>query len=164
MEKVKKESVKIVKPNTVHTIKVLGETVYIMENQSILRIGHTSKTIEGNRMFSLLDKKIQEFMVHLVLCLLKTKKESNNKYLKADKMALDFIVEKYPKKSKEFWYSAFKTVLISTGVLVAVVVIGELVAMLYRFVTGSQDAEAATRNLTNALEEQQRVLQNEIHF
>jgi hypothetical protein len=66
-------------------------------------------------MFSLLDKKIQEFMVHLVLCLLKTKKESNNKYLKADKMALDFITEKYPKKPKELWYSAFKTILMSTS-------------------------------------------------
>lgn len=115
MEKVKRASVKIVKPNTIHTIKVLGETVYIMENQTILRIGHTTKTIEGNRMFSLLDKKIQEFMVHLVLCLLKSKAKGNNRYFKVDKMALDFITEKYPKKPKEFWYSAFTIILQSNS-------------------------------------------------
>jgi hypothetical protein len=115
MKKVKRASVKIVKPNTIHTIKVLGETVYIMENQTILRIGHTTKTIEGNRMFSLLDKKIQEFMVHLVLCLVKSKAKGNNRYFKVDKMALDFITEKYPKKPKQFWYSAFQIILQSNS-------------------------------------------------
>lgn len=114
-EKIISDLIKKTKLDAVHTIKVLGQTVYIMENQSILRIGHTAKTIEGNRIFSLLDKKIQEFMVYLVLCLLKTKKESNNKYLKADRLALNFIVEKYPKKPKEFWYSAFKTILMSVS-------------------------------------------------
>jgi hypothetical protein len=115
MKKVKRASVKIVKPNTTHTIKVLGETVYIMENQTILRIGNTTKTIEGSRMFSLLDKKIQEFMVHLVLCLVKSKAKGSNRYFKVDKMALDFITEKYPKKPKEFWYSAFKIILQSNS-------------------------------------------------
>jgi hypothetical protein len=115
MKKVKRASVKIVKPNTIHTIKVLGETVYIMENQTILRIGNTTKTIEGSRMFSLLDKKIQEFTVHLVLCLVKSKAKGNNKYFKVDKMALDFITEKYPKKPKQFWYSAFTTLLIKSS-------------------------------------------------
>ena len=101
--------------NSIHKIKVLGETVYIMENQTILRIGHTTKTIEGNRMFSLLDKKIQEFMVHLVLCLLKSKSKNNNRYFKTDKIALDFIMKKYPKKPKEFWHSAFIIILQSSS-------------------------------------------------
>ena len=69
-------------------------------------------------------------------------------------------------KQATFWTSTLgttiKTVLISTGVLIAIVVIGELVAMLYRYVTGTEDAESATRNLTNAIEEQQRVLQNDL--
>jgi hypothetical protein len=86
-----------------------------MENQTILRIGHTTKTIEGNRMFSLLDKKIQEFMVHLVLCLLKSKSKNNNRYFKTDKIALDFIMKKYPKKPKEFWHSAFIIILQSSS-------------------------------------------------
>jgi hypothetical protein len=69
-------------------------------------------------------------------------------------------------KQATFWTSTLgttiKTVLISTGVLLAIVVIGELIGMLYRFVTGSKDAEIATRSLTTALEEQQRVLQNDL--
>jgi hypothetical protein len=114
-EAIKMEIIKQVNKNSIHTIKVLGETVYIMENQTILRIGHTTKTIEGNRMFSLLDKKIQEFMVHLVLCLLKSKSKNNNRYFKTDKIALDFIMKKYPKKPKEFWYSAFIIILQSSS-------------------------------------------------
>jgi hypothetical protein len=69
-------------------------------------------------------------------------------------------------KAATFWTTTLgttiKTVLISTGVLAAIVVIGELVAMLYRYVSGTEDAEAATRGLTGALEEQQRVLQNDL--
>jgi hypothetical protein len=69
-------------------------------------------------------------------------------------------------KGATFWTTTLgttiKSVLISTGVLIAIVVIGELVAMLYRYVSGTEDAEAATRSLTGALEEQQRVLQNDL--
>jgi hypothetical protein len=69
-------------------------------------------------------------------------------------------------KTATFWTTTLgttiKTVLISTGILAAIVVLGELVAMLYRYVSGTEDAEAATRSLTSALEEQQRVLQNDL--
>lgn len=58
--------------------------------------------------------------------------------------------------------TAIKTTLISLGITAAIVIIGELVAMLYKFVSGTEDAEAATRSLTSALEEQQRVLQNDL--
>ena len=69
-------------------------------------------------------------------------------------------------KAANFWTTTLgttiKTVLISTGILVAIVVIGELVSMLYRYVAGTEDAEAATKSLTAAIEEQQRVLQNDL--
>jgi hypothetical protein len=69
-------------------------------------------------------------------------------------------------KAATFWTTTLgttiKTVLISTGILAAIVVIGELVALIYRWVTSSEDAEAATRSLTGAIEEQQRVLQNDL--
>lgn len=68
-------------------------------------------------------------------------------------------------KAATFWTTTLgttiKTVLISTGILAGIVILGELVAMLYRFVSGTKDAEAATRSLTTAIEEQQRVLQND---
>lgn len=114
-EKQIEDFIKKTKSDAVKTIKVLGETVYIIENITILRISHDTKMISGNRMFSLLDKKIQEFMVYLVLCFLKTKADKYDKYFKVDKMALDFITEKYPKKPKEFWYSAFKIILQSNS-------------------------------------------------
>lgn len=69
-------------------------------------------------------------------------------------------------KQATFWTSTLgttiKTVLISTGILAAIVVIGELVGWIYRWVTSSEEAEAATRSLTSAIEEQQRVLQNDL--
>jgi hypothetical protein len=69
-------------------------------------------------------------------------------------------------KAATFWTTTLgttiKTVLISTGILVAIVVLGELVSMLYRYVSGTEDAETATKSLTGALEEQQRVLQNDL--
>lgn len=58
--------------------------------------------------------------------------------------------------------AAIKGALIGTGIGIAIVLIGELVAMLYRFISSTEDAEAATRSLTSALEEQQRVLQNDL--
>jgi hypothetical protein len=68
-------------------------------------------------------------------------------------------------KTATFWTSTLgttiKTVLISTGVLAAVVALGYLVSALYKMASGEEDAEAATRQLTTALEEQQRVLEND---
>jgi hypothetical protein len=107
MSKVKKAFAKIVKPASTQTLKVLGKTVYIIEDKNfILRIGHTTKTIHGSRLFSILDKKIQEFMVYHVSCLVKSKTKGHNRFFKVDKMALDFIAEKYPKKPLQYWYSA----------------------------------------------------------
>jgi hypothetical protein len=69
-------------------------------------------------------------------------------------------------KAANFWTTTLgttiKTVLISTGILAAIVILGELITMLYNYVAGTKDAESATRDLTNALEEQQRVLQNDL--
>jgi hypothetical protein len=69
-------------------------------------------------------------------------------------------------KVATFWTSTLgKTiqgVLIGTGVGIAIVLIGELVAMIYKLVTSEEEAETATRSLTAAFEEQQRVLQNDL--
>ena len=69
-------------------------------------------------------------------------------------------------KAATFWTTTLgttiKTVLISTGVLAAIVVIGELIALIYRWATSTEEADAATRSLTGALEEQQRVLENDL--
>lgn len=69
-------------------------------------------------------------------------------------------------KAATFWTTTLgttiKTVLISTGILAAIVIIGELVAMIYRWVTSSEEAENATRSLTEAIKEQQRVLENDL--
>lgn len=100
-------SVKVIKPKAIQKLKLLGNTIYITEDKNfILRIGHTTKTIEGSRLFSILDKKIQEFMVHHVSCLVKSKIKGHNRFFKVDKMAFDFITKKYPKKPKQYWYSA----------------------------------------------------------
>ena len=69
-------------------------------------------------------------------------------------------------KAATFWTSTLgttiKTVLISTGVLAAIVVIGELVGWLYKMASGEKESEKAVRELTTALEEQQRVLNNDM--
>jgi hypothetical protein len=69
-------------------------------------------------------------------------------------------------KAATFWTTTLgntiKTVLISTGILAAIVIIGELVSLIYRWVTSTEDAEAATRSLTAAIVEQQRVLENDL--
>jgi len=115
MSKVKKAFAKIVKPASIQTLKVLGKTVYIIEDKNfILRIGHTSKEIHGSQLFSILDKKIQEFMVYHVLCLIKTKNKGRSRFFKVDKMAFDFITEKYPKKPIQYWYSALIAIFLDT--------------------------------------------------
>lgn len=88
------------------TIKVLGENIHISRHTpTILRIGHTSKRIEGTPMFMLLDKKVQEFMVVLTKDLLKGRGDA--RYFRADKKAFDFVTAKYPKVKKSFWLFAF---------------------------------------------------------
>ena len=83
-----------------------------------------------------------------------------------DGLAASNVALAESEKAATFWTTTLgttiKSVLISTGVLAAIVIIGELVGMLYRYVAGTEDAESATRSLTDALEEQQRVLANDL--
>ena len=69
-------------------------------------------------------------------------------------------------KEATFWTSTLgktiKTVLISTGVLAAIVVIGELVGWMYKLATSQEDAEKAVKRFNITLEEQQRVLANDL--
>jgi hypothetical protein len=58
--------------------------------------------------------------------------------------------------------NTIKTVLISTGVLAAIVVIGIIISKLVEFATSTKKSEDATRSFTSALEEQQKVLQNDL--
>ena len=58
--------------------------------------------------------------------------------------------------------NTIKTVLISTGVLAAIVIIGYLISKLVEFASSTKDAEAATESLTAALEAQQHVLENDL--
>lgn len=93
------------------TIKVLGETVTILPNITLLRIGNDSKQISGNNTFLLLEKKVQEFMVTLVRELPINVDKGNNRYFLADKKAFDFACNKYPKVPKMFWFFSFITLL-----------------------------------------------------
>lgn len=92
-------------------IKVLGETITILPNITILRIGHDSKQLSGNNKFLLLEKKVQEFMVTLTKELLKNIEKGENRYFLADKKAFEFAIAKYPKVPKMFWFFAFITLL-----------------------------------------------------
>jgi len=68
-------------------------------------------------------------------------------------------------KQATFWTSTLgKTiqgVLIGTGIGLAIVAIGELVALIYKWVDGTEDADRANQSLTETLKEQQRVLEND---
>ncbi len=92
-------------------IKVLGETITILPNITILRIGHDSKQLSGNNKFLLLEKKVQEFMVTLTKELLKNIEKGENRYFLADKKAFEFAFAKYPKVPKMFWFFAFITLI-----------------------------------------------------
>jgi hypothetical protein len=65
-------------------------------------------------------------------------------------------------KAATFWTTTLgntiKTVLISTGILAAIVVIGELIALIYSWVSATEDADAANEALNKTLEEQKRLL------
>jgi hypothetical protein len=66
-------------------------------------------------------------------------------------------------KSAVFWTTTLgttiKTVLISTGILAAVVILGELVSMIYKYVTSSEEAERATNDFTDAIKYQNEILE-----
>lgn len=68
-------------------------------------------------------------------------------------------------KAATFWTSTLgttiKAVLISTGILAAIVVIGELVGLIYKWVSSTEDADKANKSLTETIKEQQRVLEND---
>lgn len=92
-------------------IKVLGETITIIPNITILRIGNDSKQISGNNKFLLLEKKVQEFMVTLTKELPNNMNKGEGRYFLADKKAFEFAIAKYPKVPKMFWFFAFITLL-----------------------------------------------------
>jgi hypothetical protein len=68
-------------------------------------------------------------------------------------------------KAATFWTTTLgKTiqgVLIGTGIGIAIVVIGELISLIYKWVTSTEDADKANKALTETMKEQQRVLEND---
>lgn len=69
-------------------------------------------------------------------------------------------------KVATFWTTTLgrtiQGVLIGTGIGIAIVLIGELISLMYKFATSEEDAKIATDALTASLEEQQRVLMNDL--
>jgi len=65
-------------------------------------------------------------------------------------------------KAATFWTSTLgKTiqgVLIGTGIGIAIVVIGELISMIYKWVTSTEEADAANKALNETIKEQDRLL------
>jgi hypothetical protein len=68
-------------------------------------------------------------------------------------------------KTATFWTSTLgntiKGVLIGTGIGIAIVVIGELIRLIYDWVSSTEDADNANKALTETIKEQQRVLEND---
>lgn len=90
--------------------RVLGKTVHIGNSNSICRVSDETNIIEGNELFTLLDRKIQEF---LVACVIELRNEhflkgvdETQSYLNADKKAVEYCMNKYPKTKKIFWVFA----------------------------------------------------------
>jgi hypothetical protein len=81
--------------------------------------------------------------------------------------ALTITTEGYVTVTKmaTFWSSTLgKTiqgVLIGTGVGIAILLIGALVKLIYDWVDGTEEADAANKALTETIKEQQRVLEND---
>jgi hypothetical protein len=65
-------------------------------------------------------------------------------------------------KAATFWTTTLgvtiKSVLISTGIGIAIVVIGELISMIYKWVTSTEEADAANKALNETIKEQDRLL------
>jgi len=65
-------------------------------------------------------------------------------------------------KAATFWTTTLgvtiKSVLISTGIGIAIVVIGELISMIYKWVTSTEEADAANKALNDTIKEQDRLL------
>jgi hypothetical protein len=68
-------------------------------------------------------------------------------------------------KTATFWTTTLgKTiqgVLIGTGIGIAIVLIGELVNLIYKWVDSTEEADLANKRLTETIKEQQRVLEND---
>ena len=91
-------------------LRITNKDVYISSScPTILRIGNDSKTLEGNYLFSILQKKAQEFMVQV--CLGLTTTEDVGRYAKADALAFKRMVKKYPKTQKSYWLRIFITLI-----------------------------------------------------
>ncbi len=92
-----------------HSINVLGNKIYVGDTGTILRIGHSTKIMQCNELFLLLEKKAKEFMV-LVTKNLLNGLDGEEKYFYADKIAINTMVKKYP-KDKLYWIFCFKIII-----------------------------------------------------
>lgn len=93
---------------SINIIEVLGKSVHIKLNETILRVGHKTGIFEANPSFQFIDKKVQEFMVKVCIGLLnRRRKPGDNLYFKADKDAIKFVLKKYPETPKKYWSECF---------------------------------------------------------
>jgi hypothetical protein len=117
------ETAKAIKDRATTFIPVLDENVYVSSTcDTILRIGHTSKLLEASLDFLYLPTIHQEFAVKSTMNLLLpvtltisfTEADKPpfdiERYSQADKIALEFMMQKYPEKNLVFWVELFKGV------------------------------------------------------
>ncbi len=96
-----------IKSEATSVLVILDTPVYFSPAcPTLLRIGHTSKTLQASPDFFFWDIKQQEFAVKRTSNLL-TPGEEPNKYYKADSEAFNFMVNRYPEISKEYWIDTF---------------------------------------------------------
>lgn len=87
-------------------LKIMNKQVYVSSGcPTFLRIDNDGKNLECNNLFTILQKKAQEFMV--TVCLGLTESKSSGGYTIADASAFKAMVKKYPKTPKAYWYRTF---------------------------------------------------------
>lgn len=86
---------KAFKKISVKTITVLGKKVDIVDGGTFIRIGHTTRTLQGNSLFASFSKILQELFVKQMLIYIDLKDhDSTERYTKADCKAIEFIVNR----------------------------------------------------------------------
>jgi hypothetical protein len=90
-----------------YVINILGNKIYVQDISTLIRISHTSKVIQCNELFILLDNKVKQLAV-LVTKNLLNKNREDERYFYSDKLAINKILIKYPKVDKIYWLFAFK--------------------------------------------------------
>ena len=93
-----------------NTIEILGNIIYITEScPTFLRIGHVSKKLEASVIFLDFDVKQQELFVMVTINLIPLPSHmpaqhfwdnfsEENRYNRADLIAIDFMMKRYPEK------------------------------------------------------------------